>query len=272
MTFPQSVSGGLPAPRSTPYGRLRAAPFDSDAQLPSDAPVVIIGGGILGVMTAWCLARRGVPALLCEKAEIACESSSRAFGWVTELLSAPLKLALAQASKRLWRELQAEGEFGYREDGVAYLADSEEELGHFEAWLDSVRGIGDARSCLLDADAVAQRYPGAARRYAGALLAPSDGSIEPVITTAAVAEAARRLGARIVTGCAVRGLDVQAGRVAGVYTEKGYVRTASVLCAANTWSRLFCGNHGIDVPQLYAVFSMGRTDPLDSAPLGGGGQ
>lgn len=272
MTPSHHAPRGLLAPRSTPYGRLRAAPFEGDTGLPSDAPVVIVGGGILGVMTAWHLARRGVPVLLCEKAEIACESSSRAFGWVTELLSAPLKLALAQASKRQWRTLQAAGEVGYREEGVAYLADSAEELGHFQGWLDSVRGVGDPASRVLTADEVAQRYPGAARRYAGALVAPSDGSIEPVITTAAAAEAARRLGARIVTGCAVRGLDVQAGRVAGVYTERGYVRTSSVLCAANTWSRLFCGNHGVDVPQLYAVFSMGRTEAVDGGPVGGGGQ
>lgn len=262
----------LPAPRQTPFGRLRAAAFQGDAELPSHTEVVIIGGGIAGVLTAWSLARRGIPVLLCEKAELACESSSRAFGWVSELLTAPMKTTLARASKALWRELQAQGEVGYREYGLSYLADSEEELDFYRGWLESVQGQGDPGSCLLSADEVAARYPGASRRFAGAIHAPSDGSIEPVITTAAVAELARRAGARIVTGCAVRGLDVQAGRVAGVFTEKGTVRASTVLCAANTWSRIFCGNHGVDVPQLYAVMSMGSTEPVPGGPPAGGGQ
>lgn len=262
----------LPAPRQTPYGRLRAAPFQGDAELPAQTEVVIIGGGICGVLTAWSLARRGIPVLLCEKAEIACESSSRAFGWVSELLTALMKTTLARASKGIWRELQAQAEVGYREYGLSYLAESAEELDFYRGWIESVAGMGDAGTCILSADDVAARYPGAARRFAGAIHAPSDGSIEPVITTVAVAELARRAGAKIVTGCAVRGLDVQAGRVAGVFTERGHVRASTVLCAANAWSRIFCGNHGVDVPQLYAVFSMGCTDAVPEGPPAGGGQ
>lgn len=252
---------------------MRARAVQGDATLPAACDVVIIGGGICGALTAWFLARRGVAVTLVEKAEIACESSSRAFGWVSELLTAPFKVALAQRSKSWWRTLQAEiGEVGYREQGVAYLADSAEELDFFQGWLDSVQGVGDAATRLLSADEVAARYSGAARRFAGAILAPTDGSIEPTLTTAEIVEAARRLGAKVVTGCAVRGLDVQAGRVVGVFTERGHVAAGSVLCAANAWSRLFCGNHGIDVPQLYAVMSAGRTDLGAEGPVGGGGQ
>ena len=262
----------LPAPRATRHGTVRAAPMPGSDTCPEACDVVIVGGGVCGALTAWFLAKRGVAVTLCEKAEIGCESSSRAFGWVTELLSAPFKVDMAQRSKALWQSIQEDaGELGFRQEGIAYLADQPAELEFFGEWLSEVAGIGDAGNRLLSADEVARRYPGAARRFAGALFSPSDGSVEPVLAATVVAAAARRAGARVVTDCAVRGLDVQAGRVAGVHTEKGSIRAARVLCAANAWSRLFCGNHGIDVPQLYVVMTLGRTTPTPG-PDGAGGQ
>lgn len=260
----------LPAPRQTPYGLLRAAPFQGDPTLPDASDIVIIGGGIAGVMTAYHLAKRGVPVVVIEKAEIACEASSRAFGWVSELLLDPIKLPMSAESKGLWHGIQADaGEVGFRAHGLAYLAESEDELGFFAGWLESVQGLADAGNAILTPAQVAERFPTATRRFAGALFAPSDGSAEPIIATAVVAEAARRAGARIVTGCAVRGLDVQGGRVAGVFTEKGRVRASTVLCAANAWSRLFCGNHGVDIPQIYVVMTTGRSG-VTSGPAGAG--
>ena len=49
----------------------------SDEQMPAATSVVIIGGGIIGTSAALSLAARGIPVVLCEKAYIACEQSSR---------------------------------------------------------------------------------------------------------------------------------------------------------------------------------------------------
>lgn len=264
----------LPAPRSTPYGKLRALGFPAnEASLPLETDVVIIGGGINGVMSAYFLARRGVRVLLCEKAEIACESSSRAFGWVSELLLDPVKMPLSAESRRLWREVHEDvGETGYRQYGLAYLAEGQDELDFFQGWLDNVRGSASPDIHMMTAADVRTRFPGAAQDWAGGILAPSDGGTEPQLSATVVAQAARRAGATIVTGCAVRTLDIAAGRVAGVITEHGPVRAQQVLFAGNAWSRLFCGNHGIDVPQLMFHMSMGRTGPVPDGPAGAGGR
>ena len=102
--------------------------------------------------------------------------------------------------------------------------------------------------------------PGATERWKGAIYTASDGRAEPGKAAPALAAAARRAGATILTGCAVRGLDVAAGRVAGVVTEKGRIACEQVVLAGGAWSRRFCGNLGIYLPQLMVVNSVAATE------------
>jgi glycine/D-amino acid oxidase-like deaminating enzyme len=71
-----------------------------------------------------------------------------------------------------------------------------------------------------------------------------------------------------------RARDVSAGKVSGVVTEKGTIACDSVVLAGGAWSRRFCGNLGIYLPQLSVVNSVLRTAPLAGGPecLGLGGQ
>jgi len=262
----------LPQPHDTPYGPLRAAAFSHCDPLPSRSEVVIIGGGIIGITTAYYLARDNIPVTVIEKARVGCEASSRAFGWVAELLVSPDCQPMTQCAKALWPGLHEDvGETGYRRDGIAYLASDAGEMEAYAAWLDSARPFIGADTRLLSSDQVAKRYPGIAQKFEGGIFSPNDGSVEPIIATAAIAAAARREGARVVTDCAVRGIDLDSGRVSGVFTEKGYVGTSSVFCAANVWTRLLLGNHNVKVPQIHVVMTTGRTGPVNG-PVGGGGQ
>src|SRR5437868_2932850 len=134
-----------------------------------------------------------------------------------------------------------------------------------EAWLEHAREYQlDTR--LIDGGEVSQLLPGSAKRWAGALYTPSDGKAEPQMAAPAIAEGARRRGATIVTQCAVRGVETAAGRIAGVVTEKGRIACQSVVLAGGAWSRLFCGNLGIALPQLKVLGSVMRTERLDGGP------
>jgi glycine/D-amino acid oxidase-like deaminating enzyme len=114
---------------------------------------------------------------------------------------------------------------------------------------------------------VAVLLPGSARKWAGALYTPSDGGAEPGRAAPEIARAAQRLGATIVTQCAVRGVGTSAGRVHEAVTEHGTIRCEAVVLAAGAWSRLFCGNLGIDLPQMQVMGSVARTQPLpDGGP------
>ncbi|MGH6928488.1 MAG: NAD(P)/FAD-dependent oxidoreductase, partial [Dongiaceae bacterium] len=94
----------------------------------------------------------------------------------------------------------------------------------------------------------------------------SDGRAEPQKAAPAIAAAVRRLGGKVLTDCAARGLDVAAGRVTGVVTEKGRIACGSAVLAGGAWSRLFCRNLGITLPQLRVRGSVMRTSPVTNAP------
>jgi len=64
---------------------------------------------------------------------------------------------------------------------------------------------------------------------------PTDGRAEPSLAGPALAEGARKHGATLHQNCAARGLDIEGGKVAGVITEHGIIRTRTVLLAGGAW-------------------------------------
>jgi glycine/D-amino acid oxidase-like deaminating enzyme len=244
-----------------------AHPDFSLATLPARADVVVIGGGIIGVSAALHLAKKGVSVALCEKGRIAGEQSSRNWGWCRTMGRDPVEIPLSIESLRLWAGMNADvgAETGFRRSGIVYLCETEKDLDEREAWLESARQH-QVESRLLGSAEVDQILPGSTRRWKGALITPTDGCAEPQLAVPAMAEAARRMGATIMTSCAVRGLETAAGSVSAVITEKGRIGCSSVVLAGGVWSRLFCGAFGLDFPQLKVLGSVMRTAPLDGAP------
>src|SRR5882724_1274484 len=245
----------------------RVDPVRSDDVLPARADVVIIGGGIIGTSTALFLAQKGIRAVLCEKGHIAGEQSSRNWGWCRKMGRDPRELPLIIESLRLWQGMNelVEAETGFRQAGIMYLAETQTELSQLEAWLDHARQYQlDTR--IISRGEAAELMPGLSGTWTGALYTASDGKAEPQRAAPAIAEAARRHGAAIVASCAVRGLETAAGRVAAVVTERGRVACDTVVLAGGAWSRLFCGNLGIELPQLKVLATVMRTEPLEGGP------
>ena len=241
-----------------------------DGALPDRADVVVIGGGIVGVMSAWFLARRGLSVVLLEKGRIAGEQSSRNWGWIRQQGRDPAELPIMIEARTIWQGLQAEcGEdLGLRQTGVLYLARDEAELARFEGWLVHARAHQlDTR--LLSAGEVAAMLPQAARRWPGGLWTASDSRAEPWKAVPALARAAARAGVVIRENCAVRGLDMAAGRVAGVVTEAGRIVAGEVVLAGGAWSSLLLRRHGVAIPQLSVRATVAATGPMPEVFAGG---
>ncbi len=259
----EGAGRGGPAPGEPLARRGEGPPPGWDPRpLPEAADVVVIGGGIIGVSTAWHLCRGGHRVVLLEKGRLAGEQSSRNWGFVRQQGRDAAEMPLIMESLRIWGRLAEElgTDVGFRRAGTLYLADDEEALARFEAWLEIARAHQlDTR--LLGPDEVRSELPGAAGAWRGALATPSDGRAEPARAVPALAAGARAAGAHIAEWTAARGIVCAAGRVDAVVTERGAVRAGAVVVAGGAWSRLFCARHGVAFPQLKLRGSVLRTGP-----------
>lgn len=229
----------------------------------------MIGGGVIGVCTALFLVRAGKQVTLLEKGRIAAEQSSRNWGWIRQQGRDPAELPIMVEAAKLWRELapQLDRDIGLKQTGVTYLADSDGKMQGYADWLTHAAANGiDSR--LMDAGEVAVAFPGLSKTYAGGLITHSDMRAEPWVAVPALAALAVKEGVRIIENCAVRKLDLAAGRIAGVVTEAGAIRTASVVLAGGAWSALFLRAHGVSLPQLSVRESVVATNVLPEVHAG----
>ena len=230
---------------------------------PARSDIVVIGGGIIGVCTALFLAREGHSVTLLEKGRIAAEQSSRNWGWIRQQGRDPDEMPIMAEAQALWRDLagQTNVDIGLRQGGIAYLAQRPTQLAGYEDWLPHARANG-ADSRMMTAAEVSAMFPGLATPQIGALITPSDMRAEPWVAVPALAGIAAREGVQIIENCAVRCLDIAAGRVAGVITEQGRIASSQVVLAGGAWSALFLRNHGISMPQLSVRENVAATESL----------
>ncbi|MFD1341314.1 NAD(P)/FAD-dependent oxidoreductase [Litorisediminicola beolgyonensis] len=241
-----------------------ATPVSYPGPPPARADVAVIGGGVIGVSTALYLARAGHRVVLLEKGRIAGEQSARNWGWVRVQGRDMAEVPLAQEAQTLWQGFDAEcrGRIGLRQTGVTYLTRSEQSLSNYALWSADARALHGHRSTLLSRDELRALLPEARANWTGALHTPGDMVAEPWAAVPELARLASEAGATLVEHCAVRALDIAAGRIAGVVTEAGRLHAPEVVLAGGAWSRLFLARHGLDLPQLSVRASVCETGPL----------
>ncbi len=240
----------------------------SDAHLPARVDAVVVGGGIAGAAAAYFLAKKGKSVALVEKGRIGGEQSSRNWGWCRTQNRDRRELPLQLLSMQLWDALSGEAELGFRRTGLVYATKSEAELATWSAWIDMAREFQVRNQVLTPAQTKALT-PGNEQEWIGGIHAPTDGRAEPALAAPALADAARARGVTVLQECAVRGLDIVGGRIAGVITERGRIAADAVLCAGGAWASMFCRRHGIDLPQAGIRSTVFATTPGPEVTPGG---
>lgn len=228
----------------------------------SDADVVVVGAGIVGCATAYFLARRGVRVVVVERGPVPGEQSRKNWGFVRQQGRDPLEIPLVMEANRLWQGLERElgTDVEWVQGGNLALAADAERMARLEAWLPVAREFGlDTR--LLRARDLHAVVPGLAGGWVGGLHTPGDGHADPEKATDAFARAAVAQGASLRLECAVQSVTTRAGAVAGVVTERGEIRTPTVVCAAGAWSTRLARTLGLDLPQRWVRGTVARTTP-----------
>lgn len=148
-----------------------------------------------------------------------------------------------------------------------YLARTETEMQGFEDWLVHAKAHG-LDTMMQTSEQVQTAIKGAVAPWLGGLVTPSDARAEPWGAVPLLAEGAVARGAVLIEDCAVRRLDRAAGRVTGVYTEKGRIACDQVVVAGGAWSSLFLRAEGVIIPQLAVLASVAATEAMPDVYAG----
>ena len=249
-------------------GVSRARHVEGNSKLPQGVDAVVIGGGLLGCLTTLNLAERGVSVALCEKGVIAGEASGTSAGMIEYEHLSPLKLELIARSMELWRDMsnRINGNIGYIDLGLVSLYDDEKYAESAASWIKSVAGHPCVDARMLSSKEIRQLYPTLGSTWHSALFQANGVAIEPTLAAPAIAEAAMEKGAKVLQHCAVCDIELEAGRVSTVSTEKGTIKTSNVVIAGGVWSPLLARQLGLKLPQLMFFAEMVSVDPLANGP------
>ncbi|MQQ09159.1 FAD-dependent oxidoreductase [Epibacterium sp. SM1979] len=236
--------------------------INSASNCPRQADTVVIGGGIIGVCTAYWLARAGQNVVLLEKGRIGAEQSSRNWGWCRQQNRDARELPLSRISLTLWEQMMQDcgADIGFRRCGLLYLSKNEAEIDGWANWGRFARGEGvDTR--MLSAAAAAEHAAATGQSWKGGVWSPTDGIADPAAAAPAIARGIKKHGGIVLQGCAARGVELSAGAVSGVVTEKGLIKTTQVVLAGGVWAGSFLHQIGVFFPQ-----SSVRSSILSVAP------
>jgi glycine cleavage system T protein len=221
------------------------------ANLPGQAQIVIVGGGIVGCSVAYHLTQRGwTDVVLLERKQLTSGTTWHAAGLVGQLRATSNLTRLAKYTTELYASLEKESgqATGFQQIGSLALATNSERLEELK------RGASMARCFGLDVEILSPEQARAlwplmaTDDLIGAVHLPKDGQTNPIDTTQALAKAARARGARIFEHTKVTDIIVEHGCARGVRTADGDIRAEYVVNCAGMWAHQLGASAGTTIP------------------------
>ena len=230
--------------------------------------IVIAGGGVIGLSTAYHLAKSGEASVtLLEKQAVGDGSSSRAGGIITGHLWTKTGVEARKISLRLYRELSEElSAYGYQYQAVGCL-----NLFAPADWPEREKLLPLYDTCdvpyeIIDAEEIRHRWPALRpKEDAIGLHDPLGGYSEPDDYVPALAQRCRELGVQIREGVTVTGFEKERDRVTGVCADDELIEADQVICTLHSWTNRLLAEVGKQLPIKSFVHQRYLTEPLAKA-------
>src|SRR5215471_6523126 len=241
----------------------RPGPAARSAGLPERCDAVVVGGGVLGMSSAYELARRGLSVVLVESGHVGGRQSGRNLGVVRQQGRAPAELPMMMAANQRWQGLSNElgADVEWRMGGNLRLTNAPELASRYERWVADAASLGlDSR--VVSTAEVASILPGVNEKWLLGIFTASDGQADPIATCRAYTRALRERGVQICEGVPVQQITVAGGSVTGVTTPIGDLKADVVVLAAGSGSARLARGVAVEIPQQLVSQTVILTEPV----------
>jgi sarcosine dehydrogenase len=232
--------------------------------LPEAVDAIVVGGGVIGTSVAYQLQKRGLTTLLLEAHALTAGTTWHTAGMLWRLRPSYVDIELHTRTRELAMELELEPGAAWTENGGLFIACNQERLAEYERLAQTGAYYGIDSSVLSPQEAKQVHPLLNVDDVYGALYSPTDGTLDPAGLTTAYAKGAKALGATVVEGIRVAGVQTEtftaadgagsspsAQRGDGVTTSCGRtVACTHVINACGGWSNELCASVGVDLPLL----------------------
>ena len=238
-------------------------------ELPKNAKVVVIGGGVIGTSCAYHIAKFGwKDVILLERDQLTSGTTWHAAGLVSQLGPSAAITKIRKYSLELYKKLEKEIDFssGLKLNGALSIATTQGRWQELKRQATTAQ-LYDVNVEVLNIDQIKKIYPIISDKdILGGIFMPGDGQADPIGVTNLLAKAARKEGAKIFEKSPVEKIIKKNGRVAGVIVNGQTIECEYIVLATGMWSRQIGEEAGFSIPLYPAEHFYVITEGLSDLP------
>ncbi len=230
--------------------------------------VAIVGGGIVGLSSAYYLSSAGADVTVFEKGSIGSGNTERSAGGIRSQFTLPANVELSKRSLEVWDNFEERFgvDIGFHRSGYLFLARSEASKERFETAVELQRELG-VENEFLSPEEVAEIHDGIRpEAILGGAYSPNDGYADPHLAIQGFLHAGREAGVSIETQTPIVDLLEDDGAIAGVRTENERVEADAVVNAAGAWAGRVAEMADLELPLTPRRLQVAVVEPERPVP------
>lgn len=235
---------------------------------PLNMHVVVVGGGIVGLASAYFLSNDGVHVTICEQSTIGAGSTERSVGGIRSQFSTAVNIELSKVSVQFWEEFEEQvgTDIAFTQNGYLFLARSEETASAFRANVERQHERGIDSELVTPNEATAYSPALHDHEFVLGTYYHRDGFADPHLALQGLKQALDDRSVTVKTGTEVTDIDVTNDIVTGVETDRGSIDCDFVINATGPWASEVAAMGGVDLPIEPKRRQVGIVEPVTPVP------